>query len=237
MTRIGRPLVLLSAIAVLLLTVACGGGENIAKADVVANIPWKAIESPVYVLKDKKGNVVGHETLSVAVNGSSTDLTQDFDDGKGATDVTTVTVDSQTLKPQKGTRKIENSKDKRELEVTYSEAGVLIKDGDKQSGLKVPDHAYDNDASLFLWRTLDFKDGYKSAYVTVITNRRTLQDVTLKVMGKETVKTAAGEFNAWKLQIEGENATQKAWFTDTPARTLVKYDNDNGLIFELEKAP
>jgi len=190
-----------------------------------------------YVLKDKKGNVVGHEILSIATDGSSTDMTQSFDDGKGATDVSTVTADSQTLKPQKATRKIENPKDKRELESTYSEAGVLIKDGDKQSGLKIPVHSYDNDSSLFLWRTLDFKDGYKGAYVTIITNRRTTQDVTLKVVGKETVKTAAGDFTAWRLEIEGENATQKAWFADTPTRPLVKYDNDRGLIFELEKAP
>src|SRR5581483_716342 len=205
--------------------------------DIVSAIPWKSNESLSYVLHDKKGTVVGHETLSVAVNGSSTDLTQSFDSGKGATDVSVVTVDSQTLKPQKATRKIDNSKDKRELEATYSEQGVLIKDGDKQSGIKVPEHAYDNDASLFLWRTIDFKDGYKGAYVTMITNRRTRQDVTIKVVGKETVRVVAGEFTAWRVEIEGENATQKAWFTDTPAHTLLKYDNDRDLVFELEKAP
>jgi hypothetical protein len=232
---LGRPLLL--AIAVLLFAVACGGGEDIPQSDIVNAIPWKGNESLSYVLKDKKGNVVGHEKLSIAMSGGSTEMTQDFDDGKGATDVSVVTADSQTLKPQKATRKIENPKDKRELEATYSDAGVLIKDGDKQSGLKVPEHAYDNDSSLFLWRTLDFKDGYKGAYVSMINNRRTKQDVTLKVTGKETVKVPAGEFTAWKLEIEGENATQKAWFADTPTRPLVKYDNDRGLIFELEKAP
>jgi len=235
LSRIGRPFVI--ALFILLFAVACGGGENVPKSDVVSAIPWKGSENLSYVVKDKKGNVVGHDTLAVTTNGSTTDMTQSFDDGKGATDVSTVTADSQTLKPQKGTRKIENPKDKRELESTYTQAGVLIKDGDKQSGLKVPDHAYDNDSSLFLWRTIDFKDGYKSAYVTVIINQRTTQDVTLKVVGKETVKTAAGDFAAWRLEIEGENATQKAWFADMPARPLVKYDNDRGLIFELEKAP
>ena len=97
--------------------------------------------------------------------------------------------------------------------------------------------SYDNDSSLFLWRTIDFKDGYRGAYTTIITNRRTRQDVILKVLGKETVKVAAGEFQAWKLEIEAENATQHAWYADTPTRPLVKYDNDRGLIFELEKAP
>ena len=78
--------------------------------------------------------------------------------------------------------------------MTYSKDGALIKDGDKQSGISVPDHAYDNDASLFIWRTLPFAEGYQGKYVTMITNRRTRQEVTLKVRGKETVRVPAGEF-------------------------------------------
>ena len=55
--------------------------------------------------------------------------------------------------------------------------------------------------------------------------------------GKETVRVPAGEFTAWRLEIEAEDVKQIAWIADTPARTLVRYDNDNGLVFELEKAP
>ena len=175
----------------LILAVACGSGGACRSQTSSAPIPWQGSETLTYVLKDKKGNVVGHETLSVEVGGGSTVLTQAFS-GENAKDVSTVTVDSQTLKPQKATRVIDNPKDKRELDLTYSEAGVLIKDGDKQSGLTVPEHSYDNDASLFLWRTLDFKDGYKGAYTTIITNRRTRQDVTLKVLGKGDGEGAGG---------------------------------------------
>ena len=234
MIRLGRPIVLGLIFLVWLLPAA--GGDDVPKSDVVTAMPWESSETLSYVLKDKKGKVVGHEDLSIAVSGSSTVLTQDFK-ADNATDVSTVTVDSQTLKPQSATRKIDNPKDKRELDITYSDAGVAIKDGDKQSGLTAVKYSYDNDASLFLWRTIDFKDGYKGAYTTIITNRRTRQDVTLKVLGKDTVKVAAGEFQAWKLEIEAENATQHAWYADTPTRPLVKYDNDRGLIFELEKAP
>ena len=69
------------------------------------------------------------------------------------------------------------------------------------------------------------------------TNQRTKQDVTLKVVRKETVRVPAGEFTAWRLEINAEDAHQVAWIADTAARTLVRYDNDRGLIFELEKAP
>ena len=40
-----------------------------------------------------------------------------------------------------------------------------------------------------------------------------------------------------RLEIAADDAHQVAWIADPPARTLVRYDTDNGLIFELEKAP
>jgi hypothetical protein len=200
-------------------------------------VPWRSGENAVYVLKQKNsGEVVGRTTLAVSNSGGGVELTQSFAN-ETASDVSSVVADAQTLKPVSATRKIKNPKDNRELQVTYSQQGALIKDGDKQSGISVPEHAYDNDASLFLWRTLDFKDGYQARYITVITNRRTKQDVSLRVRGKETVRVPAGEFTAWRLEIEAEDANQVAWIADTPARTLVRYDNDRGLIFELEKAP
>jgi hypothetical protein len=214
---------------------ACGGGSSIPTSDVVSNVPWRGSESAVYVLKNGS-NVIGRTTLGVSGSGGNVELTQSFANDT-ASDVSTVVADGQSLKPVSATRKIKNARDERELQVTYSKDGALIKDGDKQSGMSVPDHAYDNDASLFLWRTLDLKDGYQARYVTMITNRRTRQDVTLKVRGKETVKVPAGEFTAWRLEISADDANQVAWIADTPARPLVKYDNDRGLVFELEKAP
>jgi hypothetical protein len=203
---------------------------------VVSAVPWKSSESAVYVLKNKKGDTVGKTTLSVATSGSNVELSQNFANDT-ATDVSTVVADAMTLKPVSAMRKIKNPKDERELVVTYSKDGALIKDGDKQSGISVPEHAYDNDASLFIWRTLAFADGYQGKYVTIITNQRTKQEVTLKVTRKETVRVPAGEFTAWRLEINAEDAKQVAWIADTPSRTLVRYDNDRGLIFELEKAP
>ena len=220
-----------------LLTACSGGGKSVPASDVVSVVPWRSSESAVYVVKSKaKGDIVGHTTLSVSPSGSNVELSQNFANDT-ATDVSTVVADAQTLKPVSAARKIKNPKDDRELVVTYSKDGALIKDGDKQSGISVPDHAYDNDASLFIWRTLPFAEGYQGKYVTMITNRRTRQEVALKVRGKETVRVPAGEFTAWRLEIEAEDAKQTAWIADTPARTLVRYDNDNGLVFELEKAP
>jgi hypothetical protein len=225
-------------LALTVFVAACGGGgKSIPPSDVVSNVPWRQGESAVYVLKNKSnGEVVGRTTLGVANSGANTELKQSFANDT-ATDVSTVIVDGTTLKPVSSTRQIKNPKDARELQVTYSKDGALIKDGDKQSGISVPEHAYDNDASLFIWRTLAFADGYEAKYVSMITNHRTKQDVTLRVRGKETVRVPAGEFTAWRLEIKAEDANQVAWIADTPARTLLRYDNDRGLVFELEKAP
>jgi len=226
----------LAFVLLLSLVAACSGGQDVPASDVVGTVPWKSSESAVYVLKNKKGETVGRTTMTVGNTGGNVELTQSFESDT-ATDTSTVVVDPGRLTPLSATRKIKNPKDERELVVTYSNAGALIKDGDKQSGISVPEHAYDNDASLFIWRTLPFAEGYQAKYVTMITNQRTKQDVTLKVTRKETVRVPAGEFTAWRLEINAEDANQVAWIADTPARPLVRYDNDHGLIFELEKAP
>ena len=44
---------------------------------------------------------------------------------------------------------------------------AVIKAGERQSGLSVPEHSYDNDSSLFLWRTIDFREGYEARYITI----------------------------------------------------------------------
>jgi hypothetical protein len=172
------------------------------------------------------------------VNGAQTTLSQRYVSETTA-DSIDVVVDSQTMKPLSTVRRIENDNpdDEDLIEVTYTEAGASVKVGDRQTGLSVPEHAYDNDTSLFLWRTLPFADGYEASYVTVITNRRSRQDVVLNVRGKETVTVPAGTFECWRLEISTENARQVAWYADTPTRPLVRYDNDRDVIFELTSKP
>lgn len=98
----------------------------------------------------------------------------------------------------------------------------------------MPEHAYDNDTSLFLWRTVPFEEGYQARYVTVITNRRNRQTVEITVRGRERVEVAAGSFNAWRVEIRTANARQVAWYADTASRTLLRYDNGIGMVFELD---
>jgi hypothetical protein len=176
--------------------------------------------------------------LEVTVMGDGTTLSQRFV-SETTTDSIDVIVDSDSLKPISSVRTIENENpdDEDLIEVTYTEAGATVKVGDRQTGLSVPEHSYDNDTSLFLWRTLPFAEGYEASYTTIITNRRSRQEVVLSVTRKETVTVPAGTFDCWRLEIATANARQVAWYADTPTRPLIRYDNDRDVIFELLIGP
>jgi hypothetical protein len=221
-----------------ILLAACSSRSGPPASDVAGPAPWPDAESLDYNLVNDAGKELARGTLSVAALGATTKLSQKFESETTA-DSIDVIVDSKTLKPVSSVRTIdnENPDDEDLIEVTYTEAGASVKVGDRQTGLSVPEHAYDNDTSLFLWRTLPFADGYEASYVTIITNRRNRQDVVLNVRGKESVTVPAGTFECWRLEISTENARQVAWYADTPSRPLVKYDNDRDVIFELTSQP
>lgn len=220
-----------------ILAACSSGGPGTPPSDVVSAIPWANTESLNYVLKDKGGKETGKAVLTISVEGPTTRLGQEFSAG-GHTDSISVTVDSRTLKPISSTRTIKSAPDKEDiLSVNYSSDGARIKQGDKQSGLSVPDHSYDNDTSLFLWRTVKFEPGSVSAYNAIITNRRSRQVAEIRVIGKESVTVPAGDFTAWRIEIDSSSGKQTAWYADSPTRPLLKYDNSIGTFFELASKP
>ena len=220
---------------------ACSSGRSGPPAsDVVGTPPWPEDEIMTYQLVDDDGKqlAVGRLIVEVSQATGQTTLRQRFE-SETTEDSIDVVVDSRTLKPVSSRREIinDNPDDEDLIEVMYTEAGASVTIGDRQTGLSVPEHAYDNDSSLFLWRTLPFAEGYEGSYVTVITNRRSRQDVVLSVPRKETVTVPAGTFDCWRLEIATENARQVAWYADTPTRPLIRYDNDRDVIFELTSRP
>ena len=212
------------------------GGPKIAASDVVSTIPWPADETLKYALVDKSGKQTGTADLTVSQQGGTARLAQSFTNNQNS-DVISVLVESQTLKPVSSTRTITSAASKEELSTRYANGVAIIKQGDKQSGLSVPEHAYDNDTSLFLWRTLRFEPGYQAGYVAIITNRRSRQNVAVKVIGRETVSVPAGEFQTWRVEIDAAGSRQTAWYADAATRPLVRYDNSIGTFFELQTKP
>jgi hypothetical protein len=247
-----RTIALLALAAGLLLAAACSTLEAPETVDIVSSIPWTAPETLVYTLKDD-GKVVGETTLSVEKQGANFVLTQRSMDDKGNVDEASVEVDAATLKPIRGTRSIRDEEQRNVAVSTYEAAadcdsGTVVRieqqvfnppdettpEVPRRAPLCLPDeHSYDNDSSLFLWRTIPFQEGYLENYTTVLTGTRRTQTVRIEVISR-TTETPIGERDAWLVQISADGKNQRAWFSADPDRRMLAYQND-AFTFELQE--
>jgi hypothetical protein len=243
--RLHKFIVVLIAVP-LALSAGCAAKNSCPKCqDVVTAAPWSPPETHTYTLtvdgKDK-----GTEILSVERAGEGFVVRQLAADGQGNSDESSVTLDGATLKPLQGTRTIVDSAERKIAESTYEDADkgtcssgriVHIKqstfkpptaekpDSTRSNPMCVPEHAYDNDSSLFLWRAIKFEKGYTVSYTTVLANRRDTQTVTLRVRDQVKLDTAAGAVEAWLVDIETPSGAQRAWFATASDHRLVRYEN------------
>ena len=112
------------------------------------------------------------------------------------------------------------------LEQVFRPADEEEADSTRCNPKSLPESAFDNDSSLFLWRTLPFEEGLEVQYTASIPNRRDSRIVTLVVREVEQIETPAGAFDAWHVFVLAEGQSHDAWFeVDAPHR-MVRYDND-----------
>ena len=204
---------------------------------VVSDIPWPAGEQAKYRLMDgdeEKGSGV----LTIDSQGGNATFRQTFQ-SETFKDETEAVADSATMEPQSVRRVIDGPEGKRTWEVEYKDAAASIVQSSatdkREDEIAVPTRSYDSWTDVFLWRTIDFRDGYEASYADVLSATLAKPQVisqTVRVKGKETVKVPAGTFEAWRLEIRSSEGDQVAWYADTDERPLVRYDNGN-LVFEL----
>jgi hypothetical protein len=157
----------------------------------------------------------------------------------------TVTVDRLTLKPSGGSRLITDRGpgDDTTVEgyewryVAEQEHGVLVvvrrrADSSEERDLSLREHHYDNESSLWLWRTLDLTDRYETRYVSVNHLDGSQQTVTAWVTRRETIEVPAGTFETWRLLVRTGRATRVAWISVASPHELVQWDNGS-LVFRL----
>ena len=232
-----RAALLIAALALLALA-ACGSETTTLSGEaLVSDIPWPADEHARYRLldgDDEKGSGV----LTIDSQGGRLTFRQAFQSEDFKDEVEAV-VDAATMEPQSVQRVIDGPDGKRRWEVEYGDAAVTVVqrsgDDERQDEVSVPTRSYDSWTDVFLWRTIDFRDGYKASYSDVLSATLARPQVisqTVRVKGKETVEVPAGRFEAWRLEIRSEDGSQEAWYADTDTRPLVRYDNGS-LVFEL----
>ena len=200
-------------------------------SDIVAGVPWPDNERAEYVLlnRDSKAEI-GSGVLTIARDGDRYELGLNFQN-EDATDESAIVVDASTLKPISVRREF-RSEDFAILEAEYDDDAEVVniteidKDGDERLvPLRLEEHYYDNESSLFVWRTIAFAEGYEADYYSVLTNFRRNNLVHIEVVEQEEITVPAGTFQTWRVVISFENVEQVAWFSTGPDRALVQYDN------------
>lgn len=236
------PIVL--AACVLALAVACDSGSSASDVEttpIVANVPFADGERFTYELRDDRG-VLGHGVLTVKREGADLVLKQEYTEAsapegeKATSDRSTARVDAATLAPRSVERTVEGRDDTTEYAGDYADDGSsvhLSRDGAHERDVKLPAHAYENESSLWLWRTLDFAEGYKAEYVSVNVVERTRQTVALEVTGRQRTTVPAGTFDTWRLQLRNGRATRVVWVNVEAPHQVIQWDNGD-VVFRLE---
>jgi hypothetical protein len=230
---------LLAAAGLIALSLAACDSEEavLSGRAVVSGIPWPASEEARYRLLDGDDEL-GTGVLSIETAAGRTTFRQVFE-SEDFHDETAAVADSETLAPVSVERVIDGPEGVRRWNATYDGGDVVIEqsseDDEREDRLSVPYRSYDSWTDVFLWRTIDFREGYETTYVDVLTAVLAKPEVIsqkLVVKEKETVEVPAGTFEAWRLEISSEDGDQTAWYADTEERALVRYDNGQ-LVFEL----
>jgi hypothetical protein len=218
-----------------LLLTGCLEEKLVPTEPLVVSAPWQAPESLEYKLLDREdGDEVGRGTLEVVEQDGQYELSQSFTNDQEY-DNSSVLVDQQTLKPISGMRDYFFDGDEKRLRTEYDASNpdeevvtiIEIKaDGEERPvPHRLKSDWYDNDTSLFLWRSLQFVQGLEVTYHSVVTGSGEQPVVRVEVVGRERITVPAGTFDTWILEIRGQGREQVAWYADTPEHPLVQYDN------------
>jgi hypothetical protein len=225
---------LIAAPLLMLAAAACNDGGTAPLSDsgpVLGSIPWTTPERAAYTVK--QGDTTGTGELSILAGADSLVFIQKFEvPENGVADEITVETNAQTLRPVKVERVTTDPDFERDCLATYGDASVTVvqtdEDDEHTDEVSVPNTHYDSWTDLFLWRTIDFAEGYESRYADVLScNPRESEVITmvLEVKGVEQVAVPAGSFEVWHLKITSDGTTQDAWYSTDDSRVLVKYDN------------
>lgn len=231
-----RVIVLLAAV---LLLAACAD-DSIKATDIVTGIPWPDEERANYRVLDNDGDEIGTLEMSVTATDDAFTLSQDFDFPEDEfTNTAEVDVGRADLQPRHTSYVIDGPDGVATCSAEYEGSDVTVlnvrEDGERTDTLDVPTIAYDSWSDLFLWRTIDFSQGFTIEYADIVACQAPAPPqrlaVKLKVTGGETIEVPAGSFDTWRLEIDA-GRDQKAWFTTDDAHILVRYDNGDQ-VFEL----
>lgn len=250
---IARAAALLGASIVALSLAGCAVvGPTVQTSAVFAAAPWRVGERLEYRLMNTDGQQIGTGVLTVQLGADANHLVlgqvysgMSTEGAKPTGDTIALTVDAKTLVPTQGARDT-SSRDTSGGLVSARTAWSYQSDGDRvrlttqveggaAGSLVVGAQAYDNEASLWLWRGIAFTEGYEQTYASVNPFARTQQEVTLRAPQQGKVTVPAGTYDTWRILLRNGRAVRTAWISIAPPHEVVRWDNGD-MLFELVKS-
>lgn len=225
----------------LALIVAAGCSQpQQAATPLEVTVPWTDGEATTYVINDKQGNEVGTARLSARQSDGKWLLEQTIEAG-ATRDHSEFTSNGDDLKPIGEHRVINTGSGEIVIDTAYSGNKLSITAqtpdrGEQKAEIDVPADAYDNDQALFLWRTLPYADGYQATYTNIVAANALKPTLKLTTVGKESVSVPAGQFEAWKVEMEAGQQKQLFWVGTEAPHYLVQYDN-GATVMSLSEHP
>jgi hypothetical protein len=247
-TRLG--ILILGSIAVLAVTGCEATPPSASTSDVVDAVTFADGERLTYELVNVLGDPLGSGVLTVRLEGTRFVLEQQYEsvllsDTEPSTDHVTIAVDTRTLRPFGGLREVvrvrnDGTNQHEVYEWTYDVDGDVTGlgysstvDGKSDNGeLELRDHFYDNESSLWLWRTLAFSEKFEANYVSVNPVDGKQQTVKVQTPSRETIEVPADSFEVWRLIVRNGRSLRSAWINVEAPHEVVQWDNGD-VIFRL----
>ena len=227
---------------------ATGGGTE----DVVRQMPLRDGEQFVYRLIDRDGELVGRGTFTTTSRDGTFELRQSYEEldvpagERAVLDESRAVVDASTLRPIAMERAIQ-ARDPDDDELISAEYAIDAEDrpvvrtthtrgGDeRERELRLREHYYEDQSSLWLWRTLAFGEDLAVRYTAVDPREGSQVTASATQVDRQLRETPAGTFDTWVIQIRTGRATVNVWIHVQPPHEVVRFDNGR-LFFELESA-
>lgn len=244
LSRVRGGVVVGALVVLAALLAGCASSTRVAETDsVVSRVAFIDGEAYEYRLIDLDGEVVGTGTFTTSRADGTWVLTQTYEDAGGVVvDESIVVVDAETLQPRSTERVITRDGEVEVVTAAYEAAGDgrtvrathLEGDDERARSIDINEHDYEDQSSLWLWRTLALGEGLDLRYTTV--DPREGGRVTANVMqvDRQELETPFGlTYDTWVLQIRTGRETVNVWIHVEPPHQVVRFDNGR-LFFELE---
>jgi hypothetical protein len=226
-------------LAVLFLTVC---GETVETQVLTIARPLAAPEEARYRVLNARGEQIGTALLTVASEGADLRLSVAYNFGPTQKDTATVVVQRDTMKPVRSERVVVDGERRYVTRAEYGPERVVVTLDDggrgRRTEVTIGPSAYDNLASLFLWRALDQGVGASVRFGNIIVDPKrgsvSRAVATVETTGRGNVDLPGGAEQAWRVEFRAAGVTNTAWYRTDERRTLLKYEVTRGPTLVLE---